>query len=161
MVESEIGNEVSVGAVINPETMVPLYDNAGRAMAVPPEEVDHWLTQGFLREPYDPEASIAELEILAPSIIDAFRSLVDTVGEDGVIDTNETAQMATASQAQQLFNVTCSRILAGINARYPVKDIGETVAMIGVDSEGKEFETVVSEDQVENYVDQHGYRMVG
>lgn len=159
MAQSEIGHSSSIEAAINAGQPTILYDAGGRSMAVPPEDVDHWLSQGLLRTPYDPEEMISELKVLGPSVIDGFVSLVETVGVDGVIDTNEAAAMATASRAQQHFNSICARILRGIEARYPVKDTGETVRMIGTDSEGREFETDIAAEQEEMYAEDHGYRL--
>ncbi len=155
--ESEIGHSSSVEAAINAGEPVILYDAGGRSMAVTPEDVDHWLTQGFIRTPYDPDEMLAELRILGPSVIDAFETLIETIDRDGVIDTNEAAAMATASKAQQHFNSICARILRGIETRYSVADTGETVAML--DEDGNE--TVVDAGAVEDYIENHGYERVG
>ncbi len=158
MVESKIGHTSTIEAAINAGEPTILYDAGGRSMAVPPEDAEHWITQGLMRDPYDPDESISELKALGPAIIDAFTDLVATVGEDGVIDTGETAQLATARLAQNRFNTVCSRILRGIESRYPVMATGKTVSMIGVDDNGKEFETEVSAGQKEMYLER-GYRM--
>lgn len=153
MVESNIENNVSVEAAVNAGTQVILYDAGGRSMAVSPEDVNHWMSQGLLRTPYDPGEMIIELKVLGPSVIDAFIKLIETVGEDGVIDTNEAAALATASMAQQHFNSICSRVLRGIEARYPIMSTGETASMFDADGNP----TVVAVEQRDMYIEEHGF----
>lgn len=155
MTESKIESSVSVEAAVNSGTQVILYDAGGRSAVFPPDDVDYWLTQGFLRTPYDPEEMIAELKVLGPSVIDAFASLVETVDDDGVIDPNEAAAMATASRAQRHFNSICARLMRGIEARYPVKATGETAPMYDADGNS----TVVAIEQRDMYVEKHGYTL--
>lgn len=153
MVESEIGHSSSIEAAINAGKPTILYDAGGRSMAVPPEDVDHWLSQGLLRTPYDPEEMVSELKALGPSVIDAFVSLVETVDDDGVIDPDEAAAMATASRAQRHFNSICARLMRGIEARYLVMATGETAPMFT--AEGNP--TVVAIEQREMYIEKHGF----
>lgn len=159
MVESEIGNSASIEAAVNAGTQVILYDAGGRSAAFAPDDVEHWLTQGFLLTPYDPEEMINELKVMGPSVIDAFESLIETVVNDGAIDTNENAALATASRAQKHFNSICSRIMRGIEARYSVMSTGKTVRMIGRDGSGNEFETDIAAEQEALYIEEHGYRL--
>lgn len=153
MTDSVIGNSASVEAAVNAGTQVTLYDAGGRSAAFHPDNVEYWLTQGFLRTPYDPEEMINELKVMGPSVIDAFESLIATIIDDGVIDSNEAAAMATASRAQQHFNSICSRILRGIEARYLVMETGDTVPMFTADGNP----TVVSAKQRDMYIEKHGY----
>ncbi len=152
MVENNIEHASDVEASVNAGN-VTLYNAEGRSMSVQETDVDYWLSQGMLRVAFDPEVDLKELALALPAVKDAFSAFVNGVISDGIIDTNEAGLRAVAITSHNRLTSVLGRILTGIDSRFKVEDVGETVPMFDQDGNA----TVVAVEQKQMYLDDRGY----
>lgn len=147
---ANVGHDSAAEGIANPAAqMITVFDDAGRMIAVPETDIDHYLSLGYSRDYVDPKTVLADLMVMATACTDALKAAVDKVTADGHIDTNDSAELATAEAALAVFVDGGTRVLRALMVRFPTKEPAG-VAMTNAEGES----TTVDPGQVDLHLEQ-------
>lgn len=110
----------AASGTVNGPAVIPLYRD-GREIAVPESDVEHWLGEGWLRDPIQPAAAVGELRTMATAMVQAFEVLVSEASEAEDLDTRDGSALHVAQRAYEEVAQACANVLQAIQTATPVR----------------------------------------
>jgi hypothetical protein len=126
MPDVNTSNDTAMHAEVNAPQLVELFNIDGKGIRVPATDTEYWIRQGFSYQRYDPLALLENFLTLWPAVEVAIKEYVDSVVEDGEIDTSDVALQMTANKAMGMLIEVWDTLQRTINSRYPVKQAEPT-----------------------------------
>jgi hypothetical protein len=99
MPDVDTPNDTAMNAEVNAPQLVELFNIDGKGIRVPMADVEYWIRQGFSYQRYDPLALLENFLTLWPAVEAAIKEYVDSVIEDGEIDTSDVCASDDSQQS--------------------------------------------------------------